>query len=391
MSSEFRIERMQPQGQEHPLAQPSVMTEISTDMAPKQEMIRLVDYLRDVAGKPRGSSTGGKDDLNSHSEQFIVNDAGGIHLASLSELQEILKSLGADVEVLGVQSIGNPNQKVEAVVQGVNRQNPKSGFERPVLIEGPHMILAPYAIDKDEELHLFRTIQYRTGEAEADTPRGFADSKALESGQKMYDVEGSGARVQANMQRIIGEESGDALQIKRVLYLGSPRVNGSFVPADSKIGEGRSALFGVEVDYDAFITSQKVVTETELRRRKEQEEHEGLTGDILDFTLPQYANYKRNPDIAKDMAADFGTDTVVIDFLEKSLTNLTTLDNARKRHLTAEGEANRQFKQEDPEGYLNQRLRVSRAKHPERADENTTRAQNYLSKLYRDGLSKPTK
>lgn len=211
----------------------------------------------------------------------------------------------------------------------------------------------------------------RTGEAVIDTPRGFADAKALESGQQMYDVENSGDRVQANMRRIVGEESGEALKIKRVVYLGAPRVNSSFVTS-------KSAIFGVEVDYDAFITAQKVVSAEELKRRQEQFEHEGLVGDVLDITLPQYVEYKRDSNLAKDMAADFGTDTVVIDFLEKSLTDLAQKEKRQREILTAEGQANRDFKREDQRGYVEQRLRVSKALHPENYEENKTKAERYL-------------
>lgn len=380
-SNMSNIERNTPRGEEHPLASPAVMAEVTEVMGPKQELVPLVTYLTEIAGKPRGNATGGKEDLNSHNEEFIIKDGSEIHVGSLSELQDTLRALGADIEVLGVQSIGNPNQKVTAMVQGVDRSKPSSGFERPTVAEGPHMILAPFAIDTQGQLHVFRTIQMRTGEAVIDTPRGFADSKTLESGQQMYDVEDAGEKVTANMKRIVGEESGDALQIKRVVYLGAPRVNSSFVTS-------RSAMFGVEVDYDAFITAQKVVTPEELKRRQEQFEHEGLVGDVLDITLPQYVEYKRNSDLAKDMAADFGTDTVVIDFLEKSLTDLAEKEQAQRRHLTAEGQANRLFKHEDPEGYVEQRLRVSKAKHPEKADENQRKAERYLSGLYRQSLDR---
>lgn len=374
------IERNMPHGQGHPLAQPEVLRDVAETMRPKQEVIRLVDYIRDVGGKPRGTE-GGEKDLNSHFEEFIVKEEAGIRTASLAEVTTALSLFGVSFEILGVQSIGNKNQKIEAVVQGVNRDNPKSGFERPRVDEGPHMILAPFAFDRQGQLHLFRTIQYRTGEAEIDTPRGFADAKALESGQQMYDVEGAGEKVMANMKRIVGEESGDALQIKKVVFLGAPSVNRSFVTS-------KSAMFAVEVDYDAFITAQKVVSEAELQRRREQEEHEGLTGDILDITLPQYADYKRNSDLAKDMAADFGTDTVVIDFLERKLTDLAKKEASQRRHLSAVGEANRGFKEKDPRGYVEQSLRVSKAKHPERADQNQRRAEAYLSKLYRESLRK---
>jgi len=105
------IERSVPQRERHPLANVSVMVEVTENMAPKQEMVPLVDYLRDIAGKPRGSATGGREDLNSHNEEFIVKDAEGIRIASLPELQSLLSGQGLDVEVLGVQSIGNPKSK----------------------------------------------------------------------------------------------------------------------------------------------------------------------------------------------------------------------------------------------------------------------------------------
>lgn len=376
-----QIDRSTPIGDGHPIVQKGVMEDVTTSMLPKQEVVPLINYLTDIAGKPRGNATGGKEDLNSHTEEFIVKDGNRIHIGSLSELNDALRSAGLNTEVLGVQSIGNPNQKVTAMVQGVDRSKPTSGFERPIVTEGPHMILAPFAIDKNGQLHLFRTIQMRTGEAVIDTPRGFADTQTLANGQQMYDVENAGENVTKNMRRIVGEESGDALQIKRVVFLGAPRVNSSFVTS-------KSAIFGVEVDYNAFVTAQKVVTQEELQRRQEQFEHEGLVGDVLDITLPQYADYKRNSELAKDMAADFGTDTVVIDFLERSLTDLQQKEAAQRRHLTAEGQANRDFKNEDPEGYIEQRLRVSKAKHPERAEASQLRAEKYLSKLYRANLQK---
>ncbi|MCL5435132.1 MAG: hypothetical protein M1405_01965 [Patescibacteria group bacterium] len=66
---------------------------------------------------------------------------------------------------------------------------------------------------------------------------------------------------------------------------------------------------------------------------------------------------------------------------------LSTLDayqNAERnqRILTAEGQANRQFKQEDPMGYVEQRLRASRARYPERYEVNKARAQKYLNRLF---------
>lgn len=151
-------------------------------MEGRQKVVSLAEYLRDVVGKPRGVD-GGNTDLNSHFEEFVVRDGGEIKVVGLVDLQNQLASAGVDVEILGVESVGNKNQKVSAVVQGVDRNNPNSGYERPVVAEGPHMILAPYALDKDGQLHVFRTIQYRTGEAVVDTPRGFADAQSLESGK----------------------------------------------------------------------------------------------------------------------------------------------------------------------------------------------------------------
>lgn len=358
----------------HPLAQAPVLEKVTQANYPQQEMVRLVDYLKDIAAKPRGSETGGKEDLNSHNEEFIIKDTHGIRVTSLPELQGLLKSQGLDVEVLGVQSIGNANQKVESMVQGLDRSKPKSGFERPVVSEGPHMILAPFAIDSNGQLHVFRTIQMRTGKAMIDAPRGFADAKSLEDQTQMYDIENSAARVNANMKRVVGEESGDALQIKRVTFLGAPRVNSSFVTS-------QSAIFAVEVDYDQFIKSQKVVTPEELQRRQRAFEHEGLTGDILDMTLDQYANYKKDSQLSKDMAADFGTDTVVIDFLGKSLTDLTQKEERQRKSLDVEGKANLKFKEEDPTGYANHRLRAADVKHPERHEENKGKVEKYLSNL----------
>lgn len=370
---DLQIKRSAPQGEAHAFAHQGMLDMISVQNKSKQEIIPLVEYLQEIAGKPRGSATGGKEDLNSHAEQFIIKEGEEIRLSSLAELQTLLSGQGLSVEILGVQSIGNPNQRVKAVVQGVNRDNPKSGFERPVVAEGPHMILAPYAIDKRGKLHLFRTIQMRTGEAVIDTPRGFAEAKQLEDGEQMYDdIEKNSEKITGNMKRIVSEESGDALQIKKVVYLGSPRVNSSFVTS-------KSAIFGVEVDYDAFVKNKKIVTEAELQRRREQFEHEGLVGDVLDFTLSEYINYKRDSELTKDMAADFGTDTVVMDFLARNLQN-------SRRILSAEGKANRQFKEEDPEGYLKHRLRVAVANHPENAALYKERVEKYLSKLYRPAL-----
>lgn len=331
-------------------------------------MVGLAEYLKDIAGKPRGTATGGKEDLNSHSEEFIVRDSEGIQVRSLQELQAQLAELGASFELLGVESIGNPNQKVSAVVQGVDESNPKSGFERPVVAEGPHMVLAPFAVDRSGQLHVFRTIQYRTGSAQIDTPRGFADAKTLESGEQLYEVEEAGEKVKANMERVLGEEAGKGLlQIKRVVYLGSPRVNASFVTS-------KSALFGVEVDYDKFVHSSKIITEEELQRRREQEQHEGLIGGILDINLSEYVNYKRNSEIPRDLTADAGSDMVVIDFMGKQLDKLN-------RRQSVETEAHKGFKKSNPTGYLEYMLHRSKANKPESYEANKAKADRFAEKI----------
>ena len=202
-----RIERSKPKGPGHPLATQEALGRVNSLMEGKQDMVSLADYLGNPSGKTRGTK-GGKEDLNSHFEEFIIREDGEIKVLHLLDLQQKLALRGLDVELLGVASIGNVNQKVTSRVHGVDKNNLQSGYERPTVEEGPHMILAPYAIDNDGQLHIFRTIQYRTGESVIDTPRGFADSKSLEAGKQMYEVEGVGERVKANMTRIIGEEAG---------------------------------------------------------------------------------------------------------------------------------------------------------------------------------------
>ena len=109
------IERSRPEGATHELTSKVVLDSASESMQSKAKMVGLAEYLRDVAGKPRGTSTGGKEDLNSHTEEFIIKDNEGIRVRNLQELQAQLTELGAPFELLGVESIGNPNQKVSAV------------------------------------------------------------------------------------------------------------------------------------------------------------------------------------------------------------------------------------------------------------------------------------
>ena len=190
-------------------------------------------------------------------------------------------------------------------------------------------------------LHVFRTIQMRKGEAVVDTIRGFADSSALESGEVMYEIEGAGARVKANINRVIGEEAGEQfLKIKKVVFLGTGVPNTTFVDNRKK-----SALFSVEVDYEHFIEANSVISSEEFERRSEQFEHEGLTGVVIDFTLDQYLDYIRYSDLAtRDFTADSGINMVVLDFLGR--------ENARrKKQLFSEVKFWKELKKLDPDFY----------------------------------------
>jgi 8-oxo-dGTP pyrophosphatase MutT (NUDIX family) len=70
------------------------------------------------------------------------------------------------------------------------------------------------------------------------------------------------------------------------------------------------------------------------------------------------------------------------------LSNLNSFRNAERnqRILSQEGQANKQFKQEDPAGYVKHSLRRSAIKHPENYEKNKKRIEAYLSKLYKDAL-----
>ena len=225
-----RIKNLQPVGAEHELVNAQTLEGASMDIKTRREMVPLFEYLSTEYAKPRGFE-GGNKDLNSHKETFIVREGGQIKLKDLSELQGMLQLAGFNADLLGVQSIGNANQNVNAVVQGINEsERATTGFERPTVSEGPHMIIAPYAYDSNGKLHVFRTIQYRTGSATVDTPRGFMDSETLSSGKHIYKVEGSEGKVQENLKRIIKEEGGEKfLDIRAVNFLGAHEIGRAHV------------------------------------------------------------------------------------------------------------------------------------------------------------------
>lgn len=257
------------------------------------QMIPLKDYLR-LGLKPRGS---GKGTLNSHFEKMI----------STSYSEELLSAMGCSI---ALSSIGNQYQTVHAVVQGFNPKNPDSGFERPVLEEGPHMVIGLYGFEtkrflfffKKKKLHVFRTLQMRTGRLVVDTPRGFATSEMLESKEQIYTANQD--QVIANLIKIMKEEAGK-MEIKKISYLGADICNTSCIIS-------KSALYAVEIDYSKFKLFSKMITAEEYTRRVEQFDHEGLIGGVIDMTVDQYLNYKENPHIVKDMTADYVSDFIIM-------------------------------------------------------------------------------
>lgn len=334
------IERMVPQGKEHSLAKQGTLDEVTGELGPQRQFLPLVDFLRAKAAEGvdpfearrevlRVDASGKEQRRNPHLEEFVIKTGSEIKVASLEELRDLLKNAGVNVEVLGLHSVGNPFQRVYGGLQDYSEKNSKSGFERPVVAEGPAMILAPYAFDNDGEMHIFRSIQLRQGEAVVDVARGFADAKTLESGAYLYDVNKLGERVKANLTRVVGEEAGkQLLKIKRIIFLGSLAGNTSSTKKGAK-----GAYFGVEVDYNNFIQSNKVVSEEEFERRREQLEHEGLTGTIIDMTLDEYINYKRDSSLTtRDASTDAGTDIVVIDFLGRQFAQLKFLKEGQEHN-----------------------------------------------------------
>ncbi len=107
------ITRSEPKGTRHDLANQGALNRVNEMMVGKQDVVGLATYLSEVAGKPRGTQ-GGNTDLNSHFEEYIVRKDRKIQVVSLADLQSQLASAGMNVELLGVESIGNPNQKVSA-------------------------------------------------------------------------------------------------------------------------------------------------------------------------------------------------------------------------------------------------------------------------------------
>lgn len=277
---------------EHPIINPRTMKEIFEQYKGSFQTIPLENYL-DMGLKTRGSGNG---NLNSHDETFIVRTQNGAMVVK-NRLD-----VHPDDTILGVNSWGNQYQMIEAVVQGYNPDNPDSGFERPILIEGSHMIIGLYAFDQKGHLHLFRTLQLRNNRLVVDTPRGFAEAKMLEDSKQIYNADPE--QVTKNLMRIVKEEVG-SLQIKRIKFLGADICNTTCVTS-------LSALYAVEIDYESFLKFSGVISEDEARRRAEQLAHEGLIGKIFDLTVGDYLTYRSDPNIIKDMAADRISDYIIM-------------------------------------------------------------------------------
>jgi len=256
------------------------------------QTISLEDYL-DLGLKPRGSGNG---TLNSHDETAIVHTKDG--LTVIKKITDV----GDGDTFQGFSSWGNKFQMIKAVVQGYNPNDPNSGFERPILSEGPHMIIGLYAFDQKGSLHIFRTLQIRNNRLIIDTPRGFAEAKMLESGEQIYDADPE--QVTKNLVRIVKEETG-SLTIKKIDFLGSDICNTSCIAS-------KSALYAVEVDYDSFLKLSMVVSHEEAARHLEQFAHEGLIGKIFDMNVKEYLAYRSDPAIVKDMTSDRISDFVIM-------------------------------------------------------------------------------
>ena len=390
------IVRLQPEGKVNSITSQSVLDKTTEVFRRRQDIKTLAEYLtmsvrrdrsyqmhwfswdlqtgvpfeealerwNEISLKPRGSE-GGREDLNSHFEEFIIEDGDEIKVVSLQDLARQLVDFGFPLKLLGLASIGNRFQMVTAVVQGIDWDNPKSGNERPILGEGPHMVLDIHAFDQDGNLHILRTVQMRKGEAVIDTVRGFADQKVLEGGEQMYKIDGAGERIKTNITRVIGEEAGkQLLKIKSITYLGAPVPNTTFVDNNKK-----SAMFAVEVDYDHFIECNKVITEDEFQRRREQFEHEGLTGVIIDMTLEQYVNHVRNSALrTRDLTADTPSNMVVIDFLWRKLGEKESRFERSQSITKKQIEFWKYRKRTNPQGHLEEMAERSRFLKAKRAE-----------------------
>lgn len=272
----------------NPLVTKEVFSSILKEEKENFQTIPLKKYLEKRL-KPRGSGQG---TLNSHKEQVLT---------SHFKKEDLLESSNP----IALLTWGNKYQMIIGTVQGYNPNDPESGFERPVLEEGPHMVIGLYSLDSKGDLHLFRTIQIRNNRVLLDTPRGFATQKILENGEQIYNLEPD--QIIINLNEIMAKETGK-LVIESITFLGADISNSSCIIS-------QSALFAVKINHDKFLDFSKLITSEESQRRSQQFKHEGLIGGIIDMSTKDYLAYKNNPKIIKDMTADKISDLILINFL----------------------------------------------------------------------------
>lgn len=320
-----------------PLVDQDLLDKLTAMVGPQQQMVTLFEYVKQKLANGEEPDRAG---INAHFADFIVARDGEVSLMDLKKLNRIITESGLGFRVEGVHQRGNRFQQVTGYVHGINDRS--SGYERPMLKESPHMVIVPYAYDENGDLHIFRTLQYRTGEVVVDTPRGFAKQK---EGSERYEVEGAASQINKNLARILKEEGGDRfLSIKNIEFLGAPRANTTCI-------ESRSAIFAVEIDYNQFIQANDVVSYDELTRQRDQFDHEGLLGKYLDFTLKDYLTYKQSPGISKDIVADCPSDTIVMRELFRRQQEAQEKVAILKQTLATHLEALEILKETSPEAY----------------------------------------
>jgi hypothetical protein len=306
-----------------PLGQPPVTPEflqsITLSHAAEHQTLGLFPYLqrkvteRKALGK-EADPIQIRENLNPHRETFIVASVDGVTEVSREALQASITA-GDKPQIVGISRWANDgnNQVVEARVHGVSPvreeqigEGAVTGFERPTVIEGPHMDVALYGFDANNVLHVIRTVQLRQGKAVIDTVRGFATAEERENGIQMYDLDQAQDAIVANITKLLGEEAGQ-LQVEQMIYLGTTIPNTTFT-------DSQTAFFAVQVNYEAFIKAQKsVLSLQEAVRRQEAFEHEGIVSHFIDMTVDQYMELMRNSGIPMDATANYGTSFVVMD------------------------------------------------------------------------------
>lgn len=227
--------------------------------------------------------------IKSHTEVLSVIIDGQRLEMTLDQINDHLAKLSGNIPQLeAVVSWGrDPYQKVLSWIHGL----PNSSHERPMIQEGPHLVLALYSYAKDG-LRLYRTLQRRPFDVKIDTVRGFTGTTEEMYGNTNPDV------ILQHIVKTIGDEAGQkCLDIRDIVFLGAHHVNSSFV-------QSRTALFGIEIDRDRFLESNRVFTSEEAKRMERQYQQQGLLSQIIELTIPQFLAYGCHPDVCRDFTAD---------------------------------------------------------------------------------------